>query len=118
MQSKEVSKLLPYLGIHSRCYCFFKGEEVVQSRTLPRAMTKLSDMLSFDKLDKTNVVFLASKTEDQEATARAIVEVTSWMDWRTYSVVSLDSSEAKKVKRLIVAGTPCWLLVVKTALTI
>ena len=70
-------------------------------------------MISFYNLNKTDVVIVASETEDLEATARTIMEATSWMDWWTYSAKSLalsDSSEVKKVKHHFVASTHCQLL--------
>ena len=54
MEVEKVSKLLLYLGVHSRV----GGEEVVRMRTLPQAIIELGDMKSFENLNKTDVVRL------------------------------------------------------------
>ena len=71
-------------------------------------------MHSFDSLYKMDFVFSVSEAEDLEATARAIISTTLWMDWWAYStrfLILLNSSEVKKLKRLFVVGAHCnfWL---------
>ena len=61
MQFRKVSKLLPYPGEE---HYHFEGEEVVRSCWLLHAVTELGRMRSFIKLNKTDVVFSTSKTED------------------------------------------------------
>ena len=128
MQSK-VSKFLCYPNsfanaccrLHSRHYYRFEGEEVVWSHTLPRAIMEISGMYSFDNLNRTYVVFSASRTKNLEAAAKTIVEAMSWMDWWTCSAKSLavlDFSEAKKVNCFFIAGIWCQLVVARTALMI
>ena len=56
MWSKKVSKLLPYLGVWSRQFYHFEGEEIVKFHLLNRHVTKLAGMCSFDNLAKTIVV--------------------------------------------------------------
>ena len=67
MQSKTVSKLLPYLGVCSRRYYWFEEGEVAQSSELPFAVIELRCMHSFANLNKTDVVFAASEAKELEA---------------------------------------------------
>ena len=50
------------------------------SCTLPRPITELGEMKSFDDLNKTDVVLSSTKAKDLEAAGWIIIGVTSWMD--------------------------------------
>ena len=100
MHSKKVSKLLPYPGVHSRHYYRTKGEEVICHRILPRAINELGDMKSCNNLNKTDIVFTFTEVEDLEAITKALLEVTSWINWCFYTAKSLamcDTNEKTKV---------------------
>ena len=119
MQSKKISKLILYPGVHSCRFYSLEGEEVVKFQFINRHMTELAGMRFFNNLAlaKTDVVLSSSEAEDLEAAVRSIVEVTSWMDWWTFTKsISLQSSqEVRMLKRLFVAVARCQLLVEKTA---
>ena len=109
-----VAYLKKQWGTISRVMCCLVQEECGLDRTT------LGEMKSFDNLSKTDVVFFSFKVEDLEATARTLLEVTSWMDWWTYAGKSLalcSSSYTDMVNCPFVVGARCQLLVAKTAST-
>ena len=121
MQLKKVFKLLPYPGVQSRQLYCFEGEVAIKFRLLPRHMTELAGMHFFNNLARTDIVLYSLKAEDFEAAARSIVDVTSWMDWRTFAAKSMAlwfPEEVKMLKWLFVAGARCRLLVATTASTV
>ena len=78
-------------------------------------------MKSFDNLCKTDEVISSSEIEDLEATARTLLETTSWLDWWMHTTKSLalcDKSDVDKIKCLFIAGSKFQLLVAMTAATI
>ena len=121
MLSKKVSKLLPLSGVRSRCYYHFEGEEVANSHFLPRHMTELAGIRSYENLNKADVVLSSSEAEDLEAAACTVIEATLWMDWWTFVAESMTlqgSDDSKMLKRLFVTGTRWQLLVAKTTSTL
>ena len=77
-------------------------------------------MISFDNLNRMDVILSSSEAEDMKAAMQSIVEATSWMDWWTFSLKSpvlQSSSDARLVRHLSLAGARCQLLVAKTAST-
>ena len=101
MLSKKMSKFLPYPRVRSRKYYSFDREESSRSHSLPRSVTELGDLKSYENL-KTDVILSSTEAEDLEPAART-VEATSWMDWWTFATRSMtlcgsiDSSIIKKL---------------------
>ena len=65
--------------------------------------------------------FSSSKIKDLEASARTLLEVTSWVDWWFYNTKSLpmsDCSRRAKVEDFFVTGDRMQLLLVETTSTI
>ena len=84
-------------------------------------VTELAGLHSFDWLNKTDVIWSSTESEDMEAAPRSIVEATSWMDWWTFAMRSLalkSTNDGRLVRRLSLAGARCQLLVAKTASTL
>ena len=77
MQSKKVSKLLPYPGVRSRRFYRLEREEVIKFHVFPRLITELAAMRSYENMAKTDMVLLSSEAEELEAAARFIMEATS-----------------------------------------
>ena len=80
MRSCKSSKLLQYQGVCSHKFYRFQGEELTKDKALNRHITELASLRSFDSLNKTDVIWSSTETEDMKAAARSIVEATSWMD--------------------------------------
>ena len=89
MRSKKVSKLLPYLGVQSRRFCWLKREAVIKFRALLHHMTKLAGIRSFENMAKTDVSLSSFEAEELQEAAWSIVEATSWMDWWTLTARSM-----------------------------
>ena len=77
MLSKNLLKLLPYLGARGRWYYCVERREVILYRTLPQAITEFGSMKSFENLSKTDMVFSANEVEGLEAITKTLLEVTS-----------------------------------------
>ena len=86
-----------------------------------RHMTELADLRTFDNLNKTDVIWSSTEAEGMEAALRSTVEATSWMDWWTFAMIFLalkPTDDARLVRRLLLAGARCQLLVAKTTSTL
>ena len=69
MRSRKSSKLLQYQGVRSCKFFHFQGEELTKAKTLNCHIAELAGLRSFDSLNKSNVVWSSTKTEDMEAAA-------------------------------------------------
>ena len=115
MRSKKVSKLLQYVGVCSRRFYRFEGDEITKACSLNRHVMEVAGLHSYDNLNNTDVILSLSEAEDMEAALRSITEATSWMGWWTYAMKSLAlqlSMDICLVRRLSLAGARCQLLVV------
>ena len=77
-------------------------------------------MKSCYNLNKTDMVFTCTEVEDLEATVRALLKVTSWMNWWFYATKSLtmcNTSKNVKVQCLFVTRGRMQLLIAKSTLT-
>ena len=118
---RKVSKLLQYPGACSRKFYRFEGEDITKAKALNLHVMELAGLLSFENLNKTDVIWSSNKTGDMESVLRSIVEATSWVDWWTFAMKSLSlksTNDACLVCRLSLAGARCQLLVAKTASTL
>ena len=108
--SCKSSKLFQYQGVRRHKFYWFQGEELTNAKALNRHIAELAGLRSFDNLNKTDVVWSSTEMEDVGATARFIIEATSWMDWWTYAMRSLalkSTSDGRLVCRVSLAGARC-----------
>ena len=83
MRSWKVSKLLQFLGVRSRKFYHFEGEDITKAKALNHHVMELAGLRSFDNLNKMDVIWSSLEAEEMEAALHSVVEATSWMDWWT-----------------------------------
>ena len=114
--SSPSSGMLQYLGIRSRRFYHFQGEEVMKAKTPNCHITELAGLRSWDNLNKTDIVWSSAEAEDKEVALKSIIEVNWWMSWWTFMLKS--TKDAPLVCHLSRAGARFQLLVAKTASTL